>query len=121
MGRPPFPISLRLTFEENSRLEKDAAGMSKSSYIRWRLFDPDKPPPRTRSKNPVKDVAALAQVIALLGQSKLANNLNQLARSANSGSLPFTPDTEAAIIQAAQDVSEIRQLIIQALNIEVSP
>jgi hypothetical protein len=31
------PVSLRLTFEQKARLNRDAAGMSQSSYIRWTL------------------------------------------------------------------------------------
>ena len=125
-GGPPAakpytaPVSLRMSFEEKSQLERDAAGMSIAAYIRWRLFDPDKRPPRTRGKHPVKDQQAIAQLLALLGQSRLANNVNQLARSANSGSLPLTPDTERALNEAAADIAEIRKLLIQALNLEVS-
>ena len=114
------PVSLRMSFEEKARLERDAAGMAIAAYIRWRLFDPDKPPPRTRGKHPVKDQRAIAQLLALLGQSRLANNLNQLARSANSGSLPLTPDTERALNDAAADIAKIRKLLLQALNLEVS-
>jgi hypothetical protein len=109
-----------MSFEEKSQLERDAAGMSIAAYIRWRLFDPDKPPPRTRGKHPVKDQQAIAKLLALLGQSRLANNVNQLARSANSGSLPLTPDTERALNEAAADISKIRTLLLQALNLEVS-
>lgn len=116
-----LPISLRMTFEEKARLDRDAAGMSVAAYIRWRLFDPDNAPPRKRGKQPVKDHKALAQLLALFGQSRIANNLNQLARSANTGSLPVTPDTEAALSAAALDVRDMRQLLIQALNLEVEP
>ncbi|WP_188063481.1 hypothetical protein [Sphingobium sp. KCTC 72723] len=50
----PAPLSVRLSPENRARLERDAAGMSLGSYIHWRLFDPDTPPPRRRGKNPVK-------------------------------------------------------------------
>jgi hypothetical protein len=95
--------------------------MSLSSYIRWRLFDPDTPPPRRRSTAPIKDHHAIAEVLAKLGQSRLSNNLNQLARSANSGSLPITPDTEAAIMAASAEITLMRQLLIAALNVEPEP
>jgi len=84
-NRKVHPTSIRLTFEEKARLEQAAAGMSINDYIRWRLFDPDNPPPRTRGCFPVKDEQAVAQLLAMLGQSRLANNVNQLARSANTG------------------------------------
>jgi hypothetical protein len=113
-----LPVSLRMTFEERARLERDASGMSLSAYIRWRLFNPDNPPPKLRGKFPVKDHLALSQVLALLGQSRLSNNLNQLAKAANSGSLPFTPETEVAIADAAASVLEMRAILMHALNLE---
>ncbi|MEO6215103.1 MAG: hypothetical protein ABIO86_03660 [Sphingomonas sp.] len=85
------------------------------------MFDPNNPPPRRRSKAPVKDHQALAQVLGLLGQSRLSSNLNQLARSANTGSLPVTPDTEAALMSAVADVQELRRLLLEALNLEAEP
>jgi hypothetical protein len=118
---PTVFVSLRLTFTEKARLQQDAAGMPVSDYMRWRLFDPNNPPPRRRGKNPVKDHKALAQALGLLGQSRLSSNLNQLARSANTGSLPVTPDTEAALLEAVAEIHEIRRLLIEALNLEVEP
>ena len=118
---PLLPVSLRMTFEEKARLERDAAGMSLSSFIRWRLFDPGNAAPKTRGKFPVKDQQALARLLAHLGQSRLANNLNQLARAANSGSLPITPDTEAAINDAAEEVRWMRRILLEALNLEPTP
>ncbi len=95
--------------------------MSLGGYIQSRLFDSGSPPPRQRGKNPVKDHKALAQALGLLGQSRISSNLNQLARSANTGSLPVTPDTEAALMEALNEIHEIRRLLIEALNLEVEP
>ena len=64
---PPF--SLRLTFEERAKLERDAAGMALGAYIRSRLLDPETVAPRKRGKFPVKDHQALAQ---LLGADAIA-------------------------------------------------
>lgn len=118
---PLHPVSLRMTFEEKARLERDASGMSLSSYIRWRLFDPSSPPPRARGKFPVKDHAALAQVLGMLGQSRLSSNLNQLAKAANTGSLPVTPETEAALMHAALDIMAMRRMLMRALGIYEGP
>ncbi len=120
MTRQPVPFSLRLTFEERAKLERDAAGMSLGAFIRRRLLDPDAIAPRKRGKFPVKDHQALAQLLGLLGQSRLANNVNQLAKAANSGSLPVTPDTEAALLTAVAEVWHMRQLLIQALDLEAT-
>lgn len=104
------PILLRVTFEEKANLEKAAAGMSLSAFIRWKLFDPSSPPPHRRGAFPVKDHRALAQLLALLGQSRLANNVNQLAKAANTGSLPVTPETEEALLTAVEEVAQMRAL-----------
>lgn len=117
-NKRPAPFSLRLTFEERARLEKEAAGFSLSAYIKWRIFDPDKPPPRKRGKAPVKDHKVLAALLAKLGQSRLASNLNQLAKAVNSGSLAVTPDTEKDIKRAAQDINDMRSLLIMALGLK---
>jgi len=109
-----------MSFEEKMRLDREAAGMSLAAYIRWRLFDPESPAPKSRGKHPVKDHQALSQLLALLGQSRLANNMNQLARAANSGSLPFTPETERLLNEAAADIAEMRKLLLEALNLEPS-
>lgn len=115
---PPF--SLRLTFAERAKLERDATSMSLGAYIRSRLLDPETVAPRKRGKFPVKDHQALAQLLGLLGQSRLANNVNQLAKAANTGSLPVTPDTEAALLTAVAEVSHMRQLLIQALDLDAT-
>lgn len=124
-GPPPKrrapPYSLRLSQADRERLERDSRGMSLASYIRWRLFAPDSPPPRQRGKVPVKDQQALSGLLAHLGKSQLANNLNQLARAANSGSLPVGPDVEAALLRAAAEVTAMRALLIEALGLKDGP
>jgi Bacterial mobilisation protein (MobC) len=116
---PPF--CLRLTFEERAKIEHDAAGMSIGAYIRSRLLDPQSIVPRKRGKFPVKDHQALAKVLGLLGQSRIANNLNQLAKAANSGSLPVTPETEAELLAAVRAIDQMRGLLMEALQIEAHP
>jgi hypothetical protein len=109
---------MRLTPEERVRLEHDAAGMSLGSYVKWRLFGHDAPPqPRSRGKFPVKDHQALSAVLAKLGQSRIANNLNQLAKASHSGSLILTPEIEAELREAAADIAIIRNLLIDALGL----
>lgn len=118
---PLYPVSLRMTFKEKANLELAAAGMSLSSYIRWRIFDPASPPPKNRGKQPVKDHVALAKLLALMGQSRIGNNLNQLAKAVNSGSLPVTPETEAELLEAARAIVHMRRLLLEALQIEATP
>lgn len=116
--RRPAPFSLRLTPEERLHLERDAWGMSLAAYVKWRLFDPGRPPPRRRGAAPIKDHAALARLLALLGQSRLASNLNQIAKAAHVGALPVTPELEAELRAAVAHVAEIRRELITALNLQ---
>jgi hypothetical protein len=74
-------------------------------------------PRRTRGKHPVKDHEALGRLLAELGRSRIANNLNQLARAANSGSLPVTPEVEADLIEACEEVAALRGELIKALGL----
>ncbi len=115
--RRPAPLSLRLTPEDRQRLESDSAGMSLGAYIRGRLFDPASPPPRHRGKAPVKDHLALSALLGKLGQSRIANNLNQLARAVHSGSLVLTPDIEAELRGAAADIAAMRAMLVAALGL----
>lgn len=116
-NQPPATFTLRLTPEDRRRLERDATGMSLGAYVRWRLLDPDTPPPRYRGKFPVKDHQALSRVLAALGQSRIANNLNQLAAAAHIGALPVTPDVEADLHEAVRHVAAMRNALFDALNL----
>lgn len=65
------PFSLRLTFEERGRLEKDAGNMPLGAYIRSRLFDKPASDRRPRRyKRPVKDDQALGQLLGVAGQGQ---------------------------------------------------
>jgi hypothetical protein len=112
----PSPFSLRLTAEERERLEHDAADMPLGAYIRGRLFEVDAKPRRARGRAPVKDHAALAQLLGVLGNMRLANNLNQLARAANTGTLPLSPEVEEELGRACAAVLAMKAELMRALG-----
>ena len=114
------PFSLRLSAEERARLDRDAAGVSLSAYIKDRLFGADAPRRITRGKAPVKDHQVLGRLLGQLGTLRLANNLNQLAKAANTGSLPVTPDTELALHQACAEIAVMRSMLMRALGTDIS-
>lgn len=114
----PPPFSLRLTFEERAQLEKAANGIPLGAYIKAVLFSQDLKKVRRRGHQPVKDHAALARVLAALGQSRLASNLNQMAKAVHAGALPVNPDTEADLERACADIRTIRAALIEALGLE---
>lgn len=114
---PPF--SLRLTFEERAKLEELAGDIPLGTYIKRKVFDGKglgTKRARSRTRRPIKDEAKLARVLAMLGQSRLANNLNQLAKAINMGTLPVMPDTERDIRRACADIELIRRELMHALG-----
>ena len=112
------PFSLRLTFEERARLEKEATGMSLGAYIRSRLFDTEAPVRRTRNKFPVKDHKELGKLLGELGKSRMANNINQLAKAANGGLLILTPEVKTALLNACADIRHIREALMKSLGLD---
>lgn len=109
-------ITLRLTEEELTKLNSLSSGISLSAYIRKCLFGKSAAPRKVRSRVPVKDQEALAQVLGLLGQTRIANNLNQIAYEANCGSLLMDEETENEIKMACAHIAWIRVKLIEALG-----
>ncbi len=92
---PPF--SPHLAFEERADLEGLAGNGPLGLHIKREVFDGKgacTKRARSRKRRPIKDEQPLAQVLIMLGQSRIANNLNQLANAANLGTLPMMPDKE---------------------------
>ncbi len=79
------------------------------------------------SSGPMKPAAVLAkrkmlaQAFALLGQSRIPNNLKPLARLANIGALPATPETIADLNEACAHVREIRLLLMAVVGQKPRP
>ncbi|MDI1229165.1 MAG: hypothetical protein PSY14_15910 [bacterium] len=119
-GKYAPPFSLRLSKEERLRLDADAGSLPLGDYIRTQLFE--NPTPRKRSfRRPVQDAQALGEVLTALGRSRLSSNLNQLAKAVHSGSLPVSPETEAAILAACATVRDMGGQLVQALGLPDEP
>lgn len=112
------PLSIRFTDSEKVRLKDLAGSTPLGQYIREKVLD-GASATRARVQSPVKYAEPLGQLLALLGQSRLANNLNQLAKAANQGSLPVTAEIEAELQQACAHILEMRLLLLKALGIRV--
>ncbi|MGJ8572298.1 MAG: plasmid mobilization protein [Hoeflea sp.] len=113
-------ITMRLTDNELERLKKASAGTSISAYVRKMLFGKDVSLRKTRSRVTVEDEIVLAQVLGKLGESRMANNLNQLAHQANCGSLLIDESTEEEIKLACAQIAWMRVKLIEALGIKNS-
>lgn len=114
---PPF--SLRLTKDERAKLEDRAGSMPLASYIKSLIFADDAATYRKRRKGPVADHKALADVLACLGASHIAGNLNQLAKAANIGDLYFDEETKRLIARACDDIAAMRGLLMTALGLKI--
>ena len=110
-------ITIRLTEQEKQHLEQAAADLTMSNYVRACLFQGEMKP-ASRRRQPVKDEKTIAQLLGLLGQSRMANNLNQIAKLANTGSLPLSPDVEQDIQEACTHICDMRTMLINALGLQ---
>ncbi len=118
---PPF--SIRFSEEERARLDQAAGALSLAAYIRLKLFSDDDAPPTKRKLTrkqyqPSAELAVLGHMLGSLGKSRLASNLNQIAKAANIGALPVTPELEQELHEACAAVLNMRQELISALGVK---
>lgn len=109
-------VTLRMTPEERAKLEELAAGMTLSSYIRACVFAEETKRRKRRPLSAIEDKKAAAEALALLGQSRIASNLNQLAYHANIGALIVGDAEKSHIAEANEHLAAIRSLLMQALG-----
>lgn len=110
------PFSIRLTEDERTLLDMRSGSMPLASYIKSVLFADDAPKYRKRSKAPVTNQKALAELLARLGASRSASNLNQIAKAANQGGLFVDEDLIADLNRACAEVAWMRATLLQALG-----
>jgi len=114
----PAPFSLRLTDEEQARLDAQAGSMPKGAYIKSVIFADDAPKYRKRRQAPSAEQQLLAEVLARLGQTKHANNLNQIAKHLNQGTLVLDEDLASDINAALADIAWMRTKLMEALGVQ---
>lgn len=119
----PPPFSIRFTDEERVRLNREAGVLSLAAYIRLTLFaDCEEVPARRKltrkPQSPSAELAVLGHMLGGLGKSRLSSNLNQIAKAANIGALPVTPELEAELFEACAAIQDMRQRLISAVGIK---
>lgn len=117
----PPPFSMRFTEEERKALETAAAGRPLAAYIRWLIFKkdmPDMPKKRTRGETADIDQKAIAKLIGAFGKSRISANINQLAKAANSGSLPVNHDVVESLNESVSAIHWMRDTLIKALGLK---
>ena len=117
----PPPFSMRFTKDERKSLELAAAGRPLAAYIRWLIFKedmPEMPKKRTRGENASQDHKQLAKLLGALGKSRIASNINQLAKAANSGSLPVSKEIIKALNESVAAIKWMREALIKGMGIK---
>ncbi len=112
------PFSLRLTTEERQQLEAQAGSMPLGSYIKSVVLASEAPTYRKRQKPPVAEQQLLAEVLARLGQTRTANNLNQIAKHLNQGTLVLDDELETDLKTAIAEVAWMRVTLMKALGVQ---
>lgn len=113
----PAPFSLRLTKAERDKLEALAGSRPLGAFIRAQLLGETAWPRQTRRK-PKADHKALAQALSVLGRSRLASNLNQIAKLAHIGVLPVDMELRAELHKACLDIAAMRAALMGAMGSE---
>lgn len=116
---PPF--SIRFTDSELERVKNMAQrlDMSTASFIRHKIFDSSATGDFTSVKgSQVKlDKKALAELLAMLGASRIANNLNQIAKSVNMGTLTVSDENiEAQLWESYESIAFIKNKLMEDLG-----
>lgn len=92
--------------------------MTVSGYVRECLFGEDAKLPKARRRHaPVADQKELARMLARLGETSIANILNQLAQQANTGELSIDERMSRQIDEAYAHVQFIRAALIKAFGL----
>jgi hypothetical protein len=92
--------------------------MPLGKLIRSKLFDGNTVPPRTKRRVTVKDEKTLSILLGILGRSRIAHNINQLAGAVNLGSLPVNIETQKKLDDACRAIFWIRQQLILSLGLK---
>ncbi|MEP2758959.1 MAG: hypothetical protein ABJP66_07810 [Hyphomicrobiales bacterium] len=111
----PTPITFRPVDElDRQRILRAAEGMSVGAYIRQCI---DIAEGKKVRRPAVQDREELGRVLGLLGQTRIANNLNQLAYEAHAGSLLLDADCQQKIDEAYKHVCNMRSALVSALGL----
>lgn len=108
-------LPLRVTPEEKAKFIKLADGTPVSRYIIDAILKHGKRAPKSLRK---LDKDSIAQLLGVLGKSRISNNINQLAKAANSGSLPVNEDVIKALNESVAAILWMRDTLIKALGLK---
>lgn len=112
-------FGIRLTDDERRELQRRAGEIAVGTYIKGILFADGAKRRSRAARTPIKDHQALAEVLACLGSSRIAETVQRLADAAESGLLEWDYDAPAAIKTACEDIAVMRLLLMKALGFQI--
>lgn len=115
------PVSVRFSKKERARLRVLKGDLSENAYIRHQALNPAHPPPRPKRRTVVADFREVAQIKALISQSRLPNNVNQIAKSLHVTPGVLTPDELAQVRELVDLLSLINAKLDLALGQRLEP
>jgi len=68
-------VTVRFSRDDYERLQEMADGAALSVYLRAKVLEEKLPKRKMRSGSSIQDKQAIAQLLGLLGQSRIANNI----------------------------------------------
>lgn len=113
----PAPFSIRLNQKERDELQNLAGGLPLGRFIKDAIFNQGARPVASR-KPSIVDQKLFAQLLGVIGQSRIASNINQLARAANCGSLPVNQEVIEGLNEAVEAVRWMRDTLIKAIGLK---
>ena len=99
VSKSPPPYSIRFIDKERAILMREARDRSWAEYIRERVFR-NEVTLRQRGRKDTLSNAVIGKALGDLGRSRLAFNMNQIAKAMNMGALPVTDDLEVELRDA---------------------
>ena len=118
-SKPLSPFTMRLNPQEREKLAQLAQdmNMSQAAFIRAKVFDGL--PLKQKKIAATLDHQTLAKLLMMLGESRIANNLNQLAKHANCGTLELdSKELEVQLNESYEAVIWMRQTLLQSMGLK---
>ncbi len=113
--KQPPPFSIRFSWDQRAELDRLTHGQPWAGYIKDVLFVKKF---RPQSVSRIYDRQILATLLGALGKSRIASNINQLAKAANSGSLPVNEEVVNAIISAVRAIEWMKITLIEGMGLK---
>jgi hypothetical protein len=115
--KPRILLSVPLTPDQKMDLLRRAGRKPVSCYARDLLFAANDNPRPARIRSRKSREVMAATILAQLGKSEAASSLREIARGVQLGIIGVTPETDAALREAAANVNAAAKAALRALGI----